>query len=333
MDQQCVQQQYQQQQQLLSLEQKTAQLPAGGPAVGGGTQEPAAMHWSIQPEEVVICRRPDGTYWQLGSGAFGTVYKGLYYGSTPVAVKVLHRVDDARRTVDFQREVTLLKELRDRNVVRFLGACLDGPAAMLVTEYMEFGDLWRALPLANTGGQRIFGWWKRGRRILLDVAHGLQYLHSRRVVHLDLKSANILLSRHGTAKIADIGMARVLNREYLSVLSGLGTFAWSAPELIFGRRCTERVDIYSFGVVLWEVCTGDVPTRGALRPLLPGIDCPPAVCALFDACTAEEPAQRPSSSQLVAALESLQDLEQQDLKGGWGGAVSLPSESSLPAPV
>lgn len=139
----------------------------------------------------------------------------------------------------------------------------------------------------------------------LDVARGLHYLHHKRVVHLDLKSANILLSRHGSAKIGDIGMARVLNRDYLTVLSGLGTFAWSAPEVLAGRRCTEKVDIYSFGIVLWEICTGEVPVRGDLRPLAAPEDCPQAVVDLYLRCTAEDPLERPTAIEIVELLSAL----------------------------
>jgi hypothetical protein len=122
---------------------------------------PPPAVWSLQPEEVEICKRPDGSYWQLGTGAFGTCYKGLYHGRQLVAVKVLHRVEERRRGEEFEREVALLKDLRDRNIVQFIGACLDGPTPMLVTEFMEFGDLWRALPLKNPQGHRIFAWHKR----------------------------------------------------------------------------------------------------------------------------------------------------------------------------
>lgn len=264
------------------------------------------VNWTLQPEEVEIVKRPDGTYWQLGTGAFGTCYKGLYHGSQLVAVKVLHRVEERRRGEEFEREVSLLKTLQNRNIVQFIGACLDGPAPMLVTEFLEFGDLWRGLPLKNPADQRIFAWHKRGRRVLFDVAKGLHYLHQRRIVHLDLKSANILLSRHGTAKICDIGMARVLgNKEYLSMLSGMGTFAWSAPEVLSGKRCTEKVDLYSFGVVIWEVCTGDVPVRGEMRPLTAPQDCPQEVVDLYERCISEHPEARPTAAELLTILASL----------------------------
>ena len=140
---------------------------------------------------------------------------------------------------------------------------------------------------------------------MIDVANGLHYLHTKRVVHFDLKSANILLSRAGTAKLADIGMARVLNKSYLSVISGLGTFAWSAPEVLAGKRCTEKADIYSWGVVLWEICTGEAPARGDMRPLQAPDDCPQRIVDLYEQCVAENPDDRPSATQVLEILNSL----------------------------
>jgi serine/threonine protein kinase len=170
--------------------------------------------------------------------------------------------------------------------------------------------LWTALPVVQrsegTGArQRLFSWHNRGRGVLLHVARGLHYLHSRRIVHMDLKSANILLTRTGVAKIADVGMARALSKSYLSLLSGgMGTFAWSAPEVLAGKRCDEKVDIYSFGVVIWEVCTGESPVRGAMRALTPD-DCPAAVAELYEACTAERPEERPTAGEVMTRLMGL----------------------------
>jgi Protein tyrosine and serine/threonine kinase/PAN domain len=265
--------------------------------------------WALQPEDVEVCRRPDGSWWQLGTGAFGTVYKGLYCGKDNVAIKVLHRLEEPRHTEAFAREVALLKTLRDRHIVQFLGACLNGPqgTAMLITELMELGDLWRALPARDGHGDRIFSWNRRGKRVMQDVARGLRYLHSKRIVHFDLKSANILLSRAGTAKLADIGMARVLHKSYLSMVSsGLGTFAWSAPEVLAGRRCGCKADVYSWGVVLWEVCTGEAPVRGVMRPLDPHNDAVPVqVIDLYTRCVAENPDERPTADEILKILENM----------------------------
>jgi hypothetical protein len=263
-----------------------------------------ADDWSILPEEVEVCRRPDGTWWQLGTGGFGTVYRGLYHGIHPVAIKIIHHIEEDRHKDSFIREASLLKALRHRNVVQFLGASLDGPqgTALLVTELMELGDLWRALPAKDDNEERIFGWYLRGAQCVSDVANGLHYLHTKRVVHFDLKSANILLSKAGTAKLADIGMARVLNKSHLSIISGLGTFAWSAPEVLAGRRCTEKADIYSFGVVLWEICTGEAPARGDMRPLKAPEDCPQAIVDLYEQCVRELPEERPSALDVLQTL-------------------------------
>jgi len=265
-----------------------------------------ADDWSILPEEVEVCRRPDGTWWQLGTGGFGTVYRGLYHGIHPVAIKIIHHVEEDRHKDAFIREATLLKALRHRNVVQFLGASLDGPqgTALLVTELMELGDMWRALPAKDDRGERIFGWYNRGAQCVADVANGLHYLHTKRVVHFDLKSANILLSKAGTAKLADIGMARVLNKSHLSIISGLGTFAWSAPEVLAGRRCTEKADIYSLGVVLWEICTGEAPNRGDMRSLEAPEDCPQAIVDLYKQCVRESPEERPSALECLQVLKA-----------------------------
>lgn len=270
--------------------------------------------WTIDLNYIEICRRPDGSYWQLGSGAFGTVFKGLYVASSPpfpVAVKVLHALGDERRRQDFIREATLLKTLEDDNIVRFLGAYLEGPAAMMVTEFMEFGDLWRALPVvitlpSSSSEERIFGWYKKGKQVALDVARGLAALHRKRIVHLDLKSANILLAKDGQAKVADIGMARVMNQSHLSKLSNQGTFAWSAPEVLNGKKCSEKVDIYSFGVVVWEICSGEVPVRGDMRALKAPEDCPGEIVELQRRCVSEDPGDRPTADEIVQVLQRLQ---------------------------
>ena len=202
-------------------------LSSGGSSGGVWDRPPPWTDGRISPEEIGILSRPDGSPWLLGTGAYGVVYKALRDGVQPVAVKVLGGMEAGRRRDEFIREVTLLRSCRDRNIVQFIGACIRDSEAMLVTEFMDLGDLWRAATLRNTRGERIFGWHGRGRKVLLDVARGLHFLHSRSIVHLDLKSANILLARDGTAKVADVGFARVVSKSYLpSSVSGLGTFAW-----------------------------------------------------------------------------------------------------------
>jgi len=118
----------------------------------------------------------------------------------------------------FQKEISILKSCRDANIVQFQGAYLGPERTLLVTEYMEGGNL-----MENLTRGRVT-WWRRGRKIAIDVAKGLVYLHSRRIVHFDLKSPNILLARDGTGKIGDVGMAKILARNYVTGV--VGTLAW-----------------------------------------------------------------------------------------------------------
>lgn len=281
-------------------------LLVGGNEAAGGEGEKRSgtidrLHDLLQPEEIQILKRPDGTPWKLGSGSFGAVFRGLRDGVQPVAVKVVPGVDDCRTKEDFWREVSLLRACRDTNIVQFIGASISGSDAFLITELMELGDLWRATKLTSTvTGERIFAWWTRGAKVMLDVARGLHFLHSHKIIHLDIKSANVLLTRDGTAKIADVGLARFMSRSHFSAWGG-GTFAWSAPEVLAGRQCTEKADIYSWGVVLWEICTGESPVRGAMRPLTEE-DCPSQLIDLHARCVSEDPSLRPTAKEIVGEL-------------------------------
>jgi serine/threonine protein kinase len=183
------------------------------------------------------------------------------------------------------REIALLKACRSQHIVSFMGACFLDGEVQLVTELMPAGDLWNALRKGQVS------WSRCGRQIAMDVASGLSYLHSRRVIHLDLKSSNILLrwcggpdeskgtsSSQGTlesevssckyqAKVSDVGLARIVpeSREYISSLGGAGTWNWCAPEVILSQKCTSAADMWSFGVILWELCTQEIPVRGRMR--------------------------------------------------------------------
>ncbi|KAL4424194.1 hypothetical protein ABPG75_001495 [Micractinium tetrahymenae] len=254
--------------------------------------------WEIDPESITIARRPDGTPWRLGSGGFGTVFKAFRNGVTPVAVKVLGAITTDARAVmsnsEFVQEIKLLRACRDTNILQFQGCCFKGGETLLVTEYCEGGNL------AHNLRARTVGWYRRGKKIALDVARALVYLHSRRIIHLDIKSANVLLTRDGTAKVGDVGMAKIMAGDYVSGV--VGTLAWSAPELLLGDRCTEKADIYSMGVVLWEIATGELPSRGQMRELMVPEDCPQEVAALINRCLASDPAARPSAVEVVELL-------------------------------
>ncbi|EIE26921.1 kinase-like protein [Coccomyxa subellipsoidea C-169] len=254
--------------------------------------------WEIKPSEIVICKHPDGSDWEIGSGGFGKVYKAQWNDYQQVAVKQLKQ-HDARNDIRFLREIAILKECRSTNVVQFLGACVAPGSTMLVCELMEGGsvsDLIRS-------GQLV--WSEGGLDIGLDVARGLSYLHNNRIAHLDIKSGNVLLTREGKAKIADVGLAQMVQNTHISNLNGMGTFAYAAPELLTGGKCNEHADIFSFGVLLWELVTGEIPRRGKLRELRVGEECTQEVADLLDICMRTNVEERPSAKELVAVLQAL----------------------------
>jgi hypothetical protein len=263
--------------------------------------------WRIDPGEIEFAKRPDGTNWILGTGGQGVVYKAYRHGVQPVAAKVLPNTGEQSSPEhfsakeDFHKEIALLKSCKDPNIVSFLGAVISADQTMLITEYMEGGNLARNLAVGKVG------WYKRGKGIAIEVARGLVYLHSRRIVHMDIKSANILLSREGHAKIADVGMAKVIAKEFSAVSGNYGTLAWSAPEMLLGTRCTDKADIYGFGVVLWEICSQQQPMRGQLRDIKVPEECPAELRSLILQCLDVKPKKRPSALQLVEKLKAISD--------------------------
>lgn len=106
----------------------------------------------------------------------------------------------------------------------------------------------------------------RGARLARDIAAGLFYLHSRHIIHLDLKSPNILLADDYSARIADVGLGKFMLGPQ-TVASSTGSFIWAAPEQLEGKHCTEMADMFSFGTILWELVTGEQPLRRITRPV------------------------------------------------------------------
>ncbi|KAK9847293.1 hypothetical protein WJX84_006036 [Apatococcus fuscideae] len=121
------------------------------------------------------------------------------------------------------------------------------------------------------------------------------------MIHLDLKSSNVLLSRDGVAKIADVGLARILTRGDTNV-SAEGTFEWAAPEILLGQKCSEKADIYSMGVIMWELITGERPHFRSLRPLRVPEEVPADMAGVVSSCRASAPNARPSARELFDLL-------------------------------
>ncbi|KAK4435814.1 Receptor-like kinase TMK4 [Sesamum alatum] len=274
----------------------------------------------------------------LGRGGFGVVYKGELHDGTKIAVKRMESGAMGTKGMnEFQAEIAVLTKVRHRHLVALLGYCINGNERLLVYEYMPQGTL----------GQHLFEWqelgyqpltWKQRVTIALDVARGVEYLHSlaqQSFIHRDLKPSNILLSDDMRAKVADFGLVKNAPDGKYSVETRLaGTFGYLAPEYAATGRVTTKVDVYAFGVVLMEIITGrkaldeTVPDershlvtwfrrvlinkdnlRKSIDPILdPDDETYESICKVAELaghCTAREPFQRPDMGHAVNVLGPL----------------------------
>ncbi|KAL8120938.1 receptor-like kinase TMK4 [Apium graveolens] len=205
----------------------------------------------------------------LGRGGFGVVYKGELHDGTQIAVKRMESgVMGTKGLNEFQAEIAVLTKVRHRHLVALLGYCINGNERLLVYEYMPQGTLSQHLFECRELGYPPLSW-KQRVTIALDVARGVEYLHSlaqSSFIHRDLKPSNILLGDDMRAKVADFGLVKNAPDGKYSVETRLaGTFGYLAPEYAATGRVTTKVDVYAFGVVLMEIITG----RKALDETMP----------------------------------------------------------------
>ncbi|KAL0866260.1 hypothetical protein Bca101_045378 [Brassica carinata] len=208
--------------------------------------------WNIDFSELTVGIR-------VGIGFFGEVFQGIWNG-TDVAIKVFLEQDlTAENMEDFCNEISILSRLRHPNVILFLGACTKPPRLSLITEYMEMGSLYNLLHLS---GQKNKLNWRRKLKMLRDICRGLMCIHRMGIVHRDIKSANCLLSTKLTVKICDFGLSRIMTGTTMRDAVSAGTPEWMAPELIRNEPFSEKCDIFSLGVIMWELCTLTRPWEG-----------------------------------------------------------------------
>ncbi|GAB2229600.1 hypothetical protein Drorol1_Dr00013847 [Drosera rotundifolia] len=253
---------------------------------------------------------------RIGAGSFGTVHRAEWHGSE-VAVKILMEQDlHGERFKEFIREVAIMKRLRHPNIVLFMGAVTQPPNLSIVTEYLSRGSLFRLLH--RPGAREVLDE-KRRLNMAYDVAKGMNYLHKRNppIVHRDLKSPNLLVDKKYTVKVCDFGLSRLKVNTFLSSKSSAGTPEWMAPEVLKSEESNEKSDIYSFGVILWELATLQQPW-GNLNPAqvvaavafkdkrleIPH-DVNPQVAAIIEACWANDPSRRPSFASIMESLRPL----------------------------
>uniref|UniRef100_A0A0A9XW76 Mitogen-activated protein kinase kinase kinase dlk-1 n=1 Tax=Lygus hesperus TaxID=30085 RepID=A0A0A9XW76_LYGHE len=235
----------------------------------------------------------------LGSGAQGAVFSGRLKNEI-VAVK---KVREEKET-----DIKHLRRLNHPNIVQFKGVCTQAPCYCIVMEYCPYGTLYNLLKDQQAiPPDKVFDWAKQ-------IAQGMQYLHSNKIIHRDLKSPNILIGANKEMKISDFGTCRQWN-EISTKMSFTGTIAWMAPEVIRNEPCSEKVDIWSYGVVIWELLTCEVPYKdvdssaiiwgvgsNSLQLPIPE-SCPEGMKLLMKLCWKTKPKNRPSFRIIIHHLD------------------------------
>ncbi|KAK6919459.1 PAN/Apple domain [Dillenia turbinata] len=190
---------------------------------------------------------------KLGGGGFGSVFKGTLPDSTVIAVKKLESISQGEK--QFRTEVSTIGTIQHVNLVRLRGFCSEGTKKVLVYDYMPNGSLDTHL----FHGKEVLGW-KTRFQIALGIARGLAYLHEKCrdcIIHCDIKPENILLDADFCPKVADFGLAKLVGRDFSRVLTTMrGTRGYLAPEWISGVAITAKADVYSFGMMLFELISG-----------------------------------------------------------------------------
>ncbi|KAF6157375.1 hypothetical protein GIB67_004313, partial [Kingdonia uniflora] len=277
-------------------------VSSGGEIKGEGEEE-----WSADMSKLFIGGK-------FASGRHSRIYRGVYK-KKDVAIKLIsHPEEDAHLAVllekQFKSEVGLLFRLRHPNIITFVAACKKTPVFCIITEYLAGGSLKKYLHQQEPHSLPV----DLVLKLALGIARGMQYLHSQGVLHRDLKSENLLLGEDMSVRVADFGIS-CLESQCGSGKGFTGTYRWMAPEMIKEKHHTRKVDVYSYGIVLWELLTALTPFHDMsaeqaafavveknARPPVPAA-CPLAFSHLIRRCWSTSPNKRPYFDEIVSILE------------------------------
>ncbi|XP_010551896.1 PREDICTED: serine/threonine-protein kinase HT1 [Tarenaya hassleriana] len=300
--------------------------------VGAESRDKTAVRrreWEIDPSKLIIKSA-------IARGTFSTVHRGVYDGQD-VAVKLLDRGEENHRSAaeisyliaSFTKEVTVWHKLDHPNVTKFIGAMIGTSELKIQTENGQMrlpSNMYCVVVEYCPGGTLKSYLIKSHRRKLafkiviqlaLDLARGLSYLHSKKIVHRDVKTENMLLDKTRTVKIADFGVARREASDPNEMTGETGTLGYMAPEVLNGNPYNRKCDVYSFGICLWEIYCCDMPypdlsfsevssavARQNVRPEIPRC-CPSKLGHVMKRCWDANPEKRPEMEEVVAMLEAV----------------------------
>ncbi|KAM9251807.1 insulin receptor-related protein [Cariama cristata] len=277
--------------------------------------------WEVSREKITVIR-------ELGQGSFGMVYEGLALGlvaegeETKVALKTVNELATMRERIEFLNEASVMKAFKCHHVVRLLGVVSQGQPALVIMELMTRGDLKSYLRSLRPDAENNPGLPPPSLKDMIqmagEIADGMAYLNANKFVHRDLAARNCMVSEDFTVKIGDFGMTRDIYETdyYRKGGKGLLPVRWMSPEALKDGIFNTQSDVWSFGVVLWEIATlAEQPYQGmsneqVLRFVMDnGVlerpeNCPDKLHELMCLCWQQNPRQRPSFIQL---LENIKD--------------------------
>jgi hypothetical protein len=321
----------------------TSSAAGGGRAISdrSGSSGPVDIRpWQLPFDDLSIIK-------VIGEGSFGRVYLAVWH-ETNVAVKVLldSSITQSQAATlslsspilqKLEAEGSLLASLRHPNIVNFMGVCTFPPA--IVTEYCPRGSLTDVLRMAKENAELAqYLTWPRRIAMLTDAAQGMLFLHKHRppIIHRDLKSPNLLVTEHFKVQISDFNLSKIIQEATATSAvqqtsnSGANNPRWLAVECLSGNKATEASDVFSFGVIMWEMMTFSIPWTGQTNPWsivrticdggrleIPAQEDVPGgadtanykgyddYVVLMNKCWAQEPANRPDFAAVIAALKKL----------------------------
>mmetsp|Transcript_32511 Transcript_32511/g.103516 ORF Transcript_32511/g.103516 Transcript_32511/m.103516 type:complete len:470 (+) Transcript_32511:33-1442(+) len=290
------------------------------------TRSMKSNDWEIDNNELGVDDTTHGGS-RVGTGSFGTVHRATWRG-TEVAIKRLHdkMVQDDRALALFRMEMAIMCSVAHPNVVQFLGACTTSRPLSIVTEFLPNGslaDVFKTVKMTAKGipHDKAISW-------AVGTAKGMAYLHGRRptsIIHRDLKPANLLLDTDERIKVTDFGLSKTISEkkdaklnETYKMTGGTGSFLYMAPEVFRHENYDNKVDVYSFGMIMFQLFEHVVPFSREHGPTLDYIKCAqrasngerpelngpsPAVNDIISKCWAADPAERPNFTEIVHLLE------------------------------
>ncbi|XP_076193711.1 tyrosine-protein kinase TXK [Aptenodytes patagonicus] len=281
------------------------------PVGSGGCSSPAtaglSYEWELNPSELTFMK-------ELGHGQFGVVQLGKWKATIKVAIKTIN--EGAMSEDDFIEEAKVMMKLSHPKLVQLYGVCTHHKPLYVVTEFMENGCLLNYLRQRRG---------KLGRDVLLsmcqDVCEGMEYLERNSFIHRDLAARNCLVNAEHIVKVSDFGMARyVIDNEYISSSGAKFPVKWSSPEVFHFKKYSSKSDVWSFGVLMWEVFTeGKMPFESKsnsevvreisqgnrlYRPHLASH----TVYEVMYSCWHEKPEGRPTFAELIETLTDMTEM-------------------------